>query len=138
MQILPEEDIMQEHGVMPLDGSRGSQHSRPEPHISAAVPPLPNSSAVSRAHDSTAGPATAAQRSASPGIMMQMPPGYGQAAGNDWAGPGTATPGVRHATPPQQYHSHAGVQLPAPALEKRPSDLLHAVAQVTLEGLQSA
>ena len=129
---------MQEHGVMPLHSSRGSQYGRPEHHTGVAAPPLPTPSAASRAYDSASGPKTAAQRSAAPGIMMQMPPGYGQAAGSEWAGPGTTAPGARHATPQPQYHSHAGVQLPAPALEKRPSDLLHAVAQVTLWAFHQA
>ena len=129
---------MPEHGVMPLHSSRDCQHSRPEPNVGAATPPLPAPSAANRAFEPASGPPTAAHRSASPGIMLQMPPGFGQAAGSDWAGPGTTAPGARHATPPQQHHSHAGVQSPAPALEKRPSDLLHAVAQVTLEGFPSA
>ena len=129
MQILPEEDTIQEHGIMLPYSSRGLQQSRPEPHIGAVTSSLPHPSTASRAHASASGLAAAAQRSASPGIEMQKPPGFGQAPDSDWSGLG--------ATVPQQYISHAGVQRPAPALEKRPSDLLHAVAQVTLEGFPS-
>ena len=133
MQILPEEDTMQEHGIMLPHSSRVLQQSRPEPHVGTITPSLPPPSTASRANDSASGPVAAAQRSAS----MQMPPDFGPAAGNEWAGLGATAPGARHAMAPQQYHPHTGVQLPAPALEKRPSDLLHAVAQVTLEGFLS-
>lgn len=62
-----------------------------------------------------------------------MPAGFGQPAGTDWSSTSVAhnswAPG---SMAQQQGSSLPEQQLPAPVLEKRPSDLLHAFAQVTL------
>ena len=68
-----------------------------------------------------------------------MPMGGGQHAGQNWDAVGGST-GARSSGHPVLQHSspHPEQSLPMPALEKRPSDLLHAFAQVTFHpSLQS-
>ena len=74
------------------------------------------------------------QRSAQggPSGMLPMPMGSGQHSGQDWDAVGGGA-GVRSSGRllQQQGSAHPEQQpLPMPALEKRPSDLLHAFAQV--------
>ena len=66
-----------------------------------------------------------------PSGMLPMPMGSGRHAGQNWDAAGVST-GTRSSDHPMLQHSspHPEQSLPMPALEKRPSDLLHAFAQV--------
>ncbi len=106
-----------------MQGYSGLSH-----HSTRGVPQAHNGPASFSSPSRTYSPASGQPSSqGAPSGMLPMPMGGGQHTGQSWdAGPrGSGHPVL------QLSSTHPEQSLPMPALEKRPSDLLHAFAQVT-------
>ena len=112
---------MQEYSSLSHLGSRGQSQSKPEAHNGPG-------SGLGRAFSPASG--QPGVQDVPPG-MLPMPMDGGQHDGQDWnaVGSGAGTRSFGHSSL-QQSSPHPEQPLPAP-IEKRPSDLLHAFAQVT-------
>ena len=119
---------MQDYSRLPQHSIRRLPQSMPEAHNGPATPmgPGPGSG---RSYSPASGQSSA---QGGPSGMLPMPMGGGQYSGQDWdaVGAGAGARSSSHLLQ-QQSSAHPEQPLPAPVLEKRPSDLLHAFAQVT-------